>query len=38
MVDVPSTIPKPLVTSLQVEVHAPPGSPPDFRLNLPLLI
>jgi hypothetical protein len=38
MVDVPSTISQPLVTSLLVEVHAPPGSPPGFRLNLPLLI
>jgi hypothetical protein len=27
-----------LATSLFVEVHPPPGSPPDFRLNLPLLI
>ena len=38
MVDVPSTTSQPLVTSLPVEIHAPPGSPPDFRLNLPLLI
>jgi hypothetical protein len=36
--DVPSTISEPLITFLPVEVHPPPGSPPDFRLNLPLLI
>ena len=36
--DVPSTTSQPSVASLFVEVHAPPGSPPDFRLNLPLLI
>jgi len=36
--DVPSTTSEPLTTFLAVEVHPPPGSPPDFRLNLPLLI
>jgi hypothetical protein len=36
--NVPSTTPQPLVTSQPVEVHPPPGSPPDLRLNLPLLI
>jgi hypothetical protein len=38
MVDVPSMTLQLLVTSLVVEVHPPPGSPPDFSLNLPLLI
>jgi hypothetical protein len=38
MADVPSTISEPLITFLVVEVHSPPGSPPDVRLNLPLLI
>ena len=38
MADVPSTTLQLLVTSFFVEVHAPPGSPPDFRRNLPLLI
>jgi hypothetical protein len=37
-VNVPSTTPQSLVTSQPVEVHPPPGSPPDLRLNLPLLI
>jgi len=36
--DVPSTTSEPVVTFLAVVVHPPPGSPPDFRLNLPLLI
>ena len=36
--DVPNTISQPLVTSLPVEVHPPPGSPPGLQLNLPLLI
>src|SRR6266478_8986025 len=36
--DTPSTTLKLLITSFFVEVHAPPGSPPDLRLNLPLLI
>src|SRR5437868_13863553 len=36
--DVPGTTSQPLVTSLSVEVHAPPGSPPNLRLSLPLLI
>jgi hypothetical protein len=38
MADVPSTTSEPLITFLAVEVHSPPGSPPDFRLNRPLLI
>jgi hypothetical protein len=36
--DVPSATPQLPVASLFVNVHPPPGSPPDFRLNLPLLI
>jgi len=37
--DVPSTTSEPLVLAFRVVVvHPPPGSPPDFRLNLPLLI
>ena len=36
--DVPNTTSNPLVSFLAVAVHSPPGSPPDFRLNLPLLI
>ena len=36
--DAPSTTLRLLVTSFSVEVHASPGSPPDLRLNLPLLI
>ena len=38
MADVPTTTSQPLETSLPVEVHPPPGSPPDFQVNLPLLI
>ena len=38
MADVPNTTSQALADSLLVEVHPPPGSPPDFRLNLPLLI
>jgi hypothetical protein len=38
MADVPITILQTVVTTLVVEVHPPPGSPPDFCLNLPLLI
>ncbi len=26
------------ITALSTEIHQPPGSPPDLRLNLPLLI
>jgi hypothetical protein len=37
-VDVPSTRSEPLITFFAVVSHPPPGSPPDFRLNLPLLI
>src|ERR1700692_2064281 len=36
--DVPNTTSNQLITFLAVAVHPPPGSPPDFRLNLPLLI
>jgi hypothetical protein len=38
LADAPAATPQLLMTSLVVEVHPPPGSPPDFRLNLPLLI
>jgi hypothetical protein len=37
--DVPSATSAPLILAfLAVVIHPPPGSPPDFRLNLPLLI
>jgi len=37
--DVPSATSEPLVLAFRVVVvDPPPGSPPDFRLNLPLLI
>jgi hypothetical protein len=39
LADVPSSPSQPLVmASLFVEFHVRPGSPPGFRLNLPLLI
>ncbi len=38
MADVPGTISQLLVISPLIEVHPPPGSPPDSRLNLPLLV
>ena len=38
MADVPATTSQPLMISLPAEVHPPLGSPPDFRLSLPLLI
>jgi hypothetical protein len=38
MADVSNTTSQPVMATFSVEVHAPPGSPPDFRLNLPLLI
>ena len=34
MANVPNTTAPLPVTSLFVEVHSPPGSPPDLRLNL----
>ena len=37
--EVPSATSEPLLLAfLAAVVHPPPGSPPDFRLNLPLLI
>jgi hypothetical protein len=36
--EIPSTTSRLVVESLFVELHAPPGSPPGSRLNLPLLI
>ena len=39
LAEIPSSLSQPLaMAALLVEVHAPPGSPPDLRLNLPLLI
>ena len=38
MADIPSTILQLSVISPLIEVHPPPGSPPDLRINLPLLI
>jgi hypothetical protein len=39
MAETPSSPSQPVVmVSLFVELHAPPGSPPNARLNLPLLI
>lgn len=39
MAKMPSWSSQPLVmASLVVELHAPPGSPPNVRVNLPLLI
>lgn len=38
MAEVPTITSHALLNSIPVEVHPPPGSPPDFRLNLPLLI
>jgi hypothetical protein len=37
--DIPDAMSQPLMmAALFVRVHTPPGSPPDLRLNLPLLI
>ena len=38
LAEVPSTTSELLIIALAVDIHAPPGSPPEFRLNLPLLI
>ena len=39
MAEMPSSPSQPLVmAALFFELHAPPGSPPNTRLNLPLLI
>jgi hypothetical protein len=38
LADVPSATSPSLVTSLITDVNPPAGSPPDFSLNLPLLI
>ena len=39
LAEMPSSPTQPLMmASLFVELHAPPGSPPNDRLNLPLLI
>jgi hypothetical protein len=38
MADVPCAISQPLVISPLIEVQPPPGSPPDSRLNRPLLV
>jgi hypothetical protein len=38
LADVASATSQLPVTSLVIEVHPPPGSPPDLHLNLPLLI
>jgi hypothetical protein len=34
----PMAAPQPFVVARFVEIHQPPGSPPNLRLNLPLLI
>jgi hypothetical protein len=36
--EVPRTILQLSATALFVEIHQPPGSPPDLHVNLPLLI
>lgn len=38
VIDLPGAAPLVAATPDFVQVHHPPGSPPDLRLNLPLLI
>jgi len=39
MANIVSATSEPLIiNSLNVEIYSPPGSPPEFRVNLPLLI
>jgi len=38
LADAPGATPQLFVVSFVADMYPPPGSPPDFRLNLPLLI